>query len=273
MAAPGAAPGGPPARRFGGREKWGAVAANLVLALLAAAAVVGVLAAVPHDVTAVMLLVGYTAYAGLLTLGLAVATALADRLPVVGAGTVEGQPAVGVRARAAEWWYAVALDVGLLMLGCALLGVGLAAGGEWALWSVPIALAGAWFGVRALLAVAGRRRVEALWLTADHVVHDASWGRERVGRDQVSEVRPIKGTSYVLLRVDGPVERTLCPRWWRGADRRARPGDRTVAGTGAGTGSGRIELRCADLGHDPADLAAWVRDELGLAPGRRRTSR
>ncbi|GGO77882.1 hypothetical protein GCM10012276_34020 [Nocardioides deserti] len=267
MAAPGAASAGPPPRGFGGREKWGAVVANLVLALLAAAAVAGVLAAVPRDVTAVMLLVGYTAYAGLLTLGLAVATALTDRLPVVGAGTVDGEPAVGVRARPAEWWYAVALDVGLLVLGCALVGVGLAAGGEWALWSLPIGLVGAWFGVRALLAITGRRRVEALWLTADHVVHDAPWGRERVGRDQVSEVRPISGTSYVLVRVDGPVERTLCPRWWRGPDRRARPADDT------GGGTGRVELRCADVGHEPADLGAWLRDELGLEAGRRRTTR
>lgn len=269
MTARGAATAGPPLRRFHGREKWGAVAGNLVLALLAAGAVVGVLAAVPRDVTAVMLLVGYTAYAGLLTLGLAIATSLTDWLPVVGAGTVDGEQAVGVRARPAEWWYAVALDAGLLVLGCALVGVGLAAGGQWALWSVPIGLVGAWFGVRALLAITGRRRVEALWLTADHVVHDAPWGRERVGRDQVSEVRPISGTSYVLLRVDGPVERTLCPRWWRGPDRRARPAE----GTGAETGTGRIELRCADVGHDPADLAAWVRDELGLEPGRRRTTR
>ena len=63
-------------------------------------------------------------------------------------------------------------------------------------------------------------------------------------------MRSIGGTSYLLLKVDGPIRRELCPRPWR----RSRAEDDSIV------------VSCAWLGPDVDDLATWLSTELGLEP-------
>ncbi|WP_028644007.1 hypothetical protein [Nocardioides sp. URHA0020] len=228
----------PRARAFTGRAKWGEVAGNLVLAALGAGLASVVFAAVPADVVPMRMLAWYTVAAVVATLALAIALAATRRLPGLREAEVEGAPALVARSWRGEWWHATALDAGLVVLAGVLTGLGL--------WQV--APVGAWFLVRVALTLTGRRRNEGLWLTATEVGHDAAWGRERVRREQVTRVRSIGGTSYLLLRVEGEVHRELCPRPWR----RRRTTDDSIV------------VRCAWLGPEADDLAAWLRAELGL---------
>ena len=126
--------------------------------------------------------------------------------------------------------------------------LGLRADPPWTLPSGLAALAGAWFLVQVALTLSRRRCNETLWLTSTEVGPDAPWGRERVRRDQVTRVRGLSGTPYLILQVDEPIQRRLCPRPWR----RHRPTDPAA-----------ILVNCAWMGHDATDLAAWLRTELG----------
>jgi hypothetical protein len=240
-----------PVRRFSGRAKWGEVAGNLGLAALGAVLVVVALVAVPSDVTAVRALVVYTAYATLLTLALAVAVATTRSLPAVAPARLDGQEASVARTWPGEWWYAVALDAGLAVLGVVLLVLGVSAGGAWAVLGLLAALVGLWFLVRVVLTVTGRRRREALWITPDEVVHDSPHGRERAAREHVTRARRIGDTPHLLVQLDGPLHSTRCPRPWRPRPNRlADPGE--------------IVLDTSWTGHDPDVVLAWVRDELRL---------
>jgi hypothetical protein len=226
------------------------VTGNLVLALLGAALAAVVFAAVPADVAAMRALAWYTLAAAAATLALAAALATTRRLPALEQSRLDGSPALVARSWRGEWWHATALDAGLVVLAGVLTVLGLRAGESWLVPSLLVALVGAWFLVRVGLTLAGRRHGEGLWLTATEVGHDAAWGRERVRRDQVVRVRAVGGTTYLLLRVEGPIRRELCPRPWRRG--RSRSDDDTIV------------VDCAWLGPAVDDLAAWLGAELGL---------
>jgi hypothetical protein len=242
-----------PVRGFGGRAKWGEVAGNLGLAALGVGLVAVALAAVPADVVAVRALVAYTVYATVATLVLAVAIATTRRLPVVSSDRLDGEEASVVRTWSGEWWYAVALDLGLAVLAGFLLLLGLAEGGAWAVLGLLVALLGAYFLVRVVLTVTHRRRNEALWVTARELVHDTPGGRARVARAHVVRARRIGDTPHVLLKLDGPVHRTRCPRPWRPRPNRL-------------ANEGELVLDTSWVGHDTDTVVDWLRAQLGLGP-------
>lgn len=242
----------PVVRPFRGRAKWDEVIGNLVLVVLGALAVTLVLVAVPADVLPIGVTVGYTVVAGLATAALAVATATTRRLPGLGEARLDGEPALVVRGWSGEWWYHLVLDSALVVLAGVLVALGLAADPSWRVPSLVLTVPGAWFLVRVLLTLTGRRRNEALWLTPDEIVHDTSWGRERVRRDQVVRVRASTVAPDLVLHVDAPVRRQLCPRPWRQR---------------VGSPSGRVVVDCSRMGHEVTDLADWLREELVVATG------
>lgn len=194
------------------------------------------------------LLTLYTAYAVAVTLALATVVAATSQLPTVGEVTLEGRPAVGVRAWAAPWWHANALDLGLAVTGIALAGVGLAAGGTWAVVGTLLGLVGLWFAVRVALVLVGRRRPPALWLTSDEVVVDSPAGRARADR---GSVRGVRGRGRrVVLQLDKDATWEACPRPWRGR--------RSTTGTA-------LVLDASDVGHRADALADWLLTELDLS--------
>lgn len=226
----------PPSRPFEGRAKWGDVLGNGTLAALGGGLAVGALVAIPDAPPAMQALIAYTLAASAATLVLAVATAATRQLPTLHEGRV--------RSWAGEWWYAVALDLGLAALAATLVAIGLDAGQGWLVLSLLVAVVGAYFAVRALLALTGRRRREGLWVSPDEVGHDAPWGTERVRRDQVARVRASTAADDLVIEVDGPIDRRPCPRPWR----RGR----------VGAGPQRIVVDCSRTGHRAADVAEWL---------------
>lgn len=242
MGRPGAAP-------FRGGAKVRAVVANLVIAALGAVLAAAALLAVPADVTAVRVVGWYSVYAVLATSALAGALALTRQLPTVQEARLGDEDALVVRAWAGEWWHALALDLGLGVVGVLLMVLGVRAGAGWTVPGLLAGLLGAWFLVRVGLSLAGRRRNDALWLTAADVVHDSRSGRERVSRDQVRHTWAVDGTTYLLLVVAGARCSELCPLPWR--PRRGAVRD------------DEIVMECSRLGHDVDALARWLQDQLG----------
>lgn len=113
--------------------------------------------------------------------------------------------------------------------------------------------AGVWLLARPVLAVMGRRHNEALWVTADEVVHDTSWGRERCARSDVVNVMQVLDLPRLLIVVDGPITKELCPRPWRPRRRRRRFDD-------------DMAVDCSMMGHDTGELVSWMQETL---PARR----
>lgn len=253
----------PPAVGFSGRAKWGEVVVDL---LLAAGGALLVLVAAPElsgtRPVGLWLLVLYTCFAVAVTLVLAATVAATSQLPCLEDGVVDGRPAVVLRSWRAPWWHALALDLGLAVLGLALATVGLAAGREWAVVGTLVGVVGAWFLVRVGLVAVGRRRRPALWLTDDEVVADSPAGRARAPRADVRAVRSRGRCVVVELQRDAAWVST--PRPWR---RRTTARDTLV-------------VDCADTGHRASDVAAWLAHEaatpevpVSTGPGRGRTRR
>lgn len=63
--------------------------------------------AIPREITAMWVLAGYTFVAGVGSLAVAVALLLTRQLPMAEEATLEGVPAVGVRAWRARWLQAL----------------------------------------------------------------------------------------------------------------------------------------------------------------------
>ena len=174
--------------------------------------------------------------------------AATSQLPTLGAATLEDRPAVGVRAWAAPWWHANALDLGLAVTGLALAGAGLSAGGSWAVVGAVPGLVGLWFAVRVALVLVGRRRPPAMWLTPDEVVVDSPAGRARADR---GSVRGVRGRGRrVVVELDRDATWESCPRPWRGR--------RSASGT-------VLVLDASDVGHRAGALADWLLAELDLS--------
>lgn len=236
---------------FAGRTKWGEVAGNVVLVLGGGLLAAAVFVAIPADVVAMRLLAWYTVAGVLLTCALVLALVGTRRLPALEPATLEGAPALAVRAWPVEWWYSNALDLGLGVLGVWLAVLGLRVGDDMVVPALLVGAPGVWFLARVGLALAGRRRNEALWLTDAEVVHDRAWGRERCRRTAVVRVRRWPGTGHrLLLEVDGAPDEQLCPRPWRTGRRVGQPG--------------QVVVDCSLMGHDVDDLVGWLRGELAL---------
>ncbi|PKH37474.1 hypothetical protein CXG46_18680 [Nocardioides alpinus] len=232
---------------FSGRDRWGEVLVDLVLAgvggvlLLAATSELS-----GREPVGLWLLAVYTAFAVAVTVLLALVVAVTSRLPVLEDGEVDGRAALGVRSWAAPWWHTQALDLGLAVLGLALGAAGVRAGGSWAVVGAALALLGLWFAVRVALVGLGRRRRPAIWLTESDLVVDSPAGRGRAAR---SSVRAVRGRGRrLVVDLDEDAEGEWCPRPWR----RTSLSRRTLV------------LDCGDLGHRAGDLEKWLTAELGL---------
>jgi hypothetical protein len=234
--------------RFEGRAKWSAVAANLAIAALGVFLVVVVWVAVPADVHAIRALGWYTAFATALTVALAVALARTRQLPTVRRTEIDGAAAGGVEAWPWEWRYNVVLDLALAAAAATVAVIGITAGDGWLIPSLLVAAGGAWFLVRAALSVTGRRRNEALWITAEQLVHDTVNGRERVDRREVTAVRPVG--HFVIADLGAAGTGRLPPLLWRRKRRLGNP--RTIV------------FDTQMVGHTPDQLASWLRDQLGI---------
>jgi hypothetical protein len=222
------------------RADLGADLAILVVGLAGAAVI---LTQVPADVVAMRALAVYALFAALGAGVLAVARLRTRTFPGLREATVDGRPARGVRAWSGPFVHSVSLDVGLVALGAVVSSIGVASGSAWAALWVPALVATAWFAVRVVLVLVGRRRVDALWLTDQHVVHDSAAGRARIPRTDVESVRPWSGGLFV----DGPTSRSGPPLGFR-AGARARPGE--------------LRVDTSLMGVGPHDLAAWLRAQL-----------
>lgn len=229
-----------------GREKWGDVAFDLLLAALGTALVWGVVTRIPAEAVAVQALALYTAYAVLVGVARAVARAATSHLPGLRPAHLGAEPALRVRAWPGDWWHAGALDLGLGVLGCWLGLTGARVGGEWLVPGLLVALTGAWFLVRVALALVGLRRNEALWLTHDALVLDSAAGRVRLRRDG-REVAARGVGRRLVVESDELDQVSSCPRLWCAGRRRHRPGVAVLDTSGTG--------------HRADTLADWLRGE------------
>jgi hypothetical protein len=242
--------------RYGGRPKWTEVLVNLLPVPLGGALVAVVFTQIPSDVYPMRALAWYTVWAVLLTAGLAIALAATRQMPTLERAEVGGSPAWGVRAWRGERVYDVGIDLGLGVLATVLTVMGLVAAGEWAALSLPVAVIGAWFAVRAVLSTVGPRRGEGLWLTDERLVHDSKRGREWCERGQIVRVRAMN--DVVMVLVNGSIDRRRVPLPWRPL-RSWRP-RRAAAGITEHT----IWFPTQHVGHTAEQLAAWLSSELGF---------
>lgn len=227
---------------FRGRAKWGAVAFDLALAGAGALLAWGVFAQVPEEVVALWALACYTVYAVVVTVALALARAATPQLPTLRRATLDGEEAWLLRACPGDWWHAIALDLGLSASAAVLTVLGLRAGGDWVVPSLLVAVMGAWFLVRVVLVLLGRRRSPALWLTRDEVLVDSPAGRARADRGSVWRVRSRR--RRLVVELDHDASWRLSPRPWRAAV----------------PSRDSMRLDCSTTGHRADDLAAWIEE-------------
>lgn len=237
----------PEAVPFRGRAKWGAVAGNLLLAALGALLAWVAFSQVPADVVPVRSAAWFTVFAVGITIVLVLALVGTRQLPTAEPLVRDGKKGFEVHAWRGDWWHAVALDVGLGITGVVICVLGLRAGSDWFLGSLIVGALGAWFLVRALLAVGGRRRNEAFLLLDDYIVHSTPAGWSGCPRSSVQMVRG-RGNAVVLI-LEAPAVVTECPALWRGSRRIA---------------TDSMVVRCSMMGHTAEDLADWLQDALGL---------
>lgn len=247
--------GTPPTIPYRGRRKWTDVAVTTCLAVLGGLLAWGVLTQEPGQYAPMRALATFTAVAAAATAALTLAQVVTRQLPPLRWERREGRDVASVHAWPGDWWHANVLDLGLGLLGATLAVMGVRAGRDWLVAGLVVGVVGAWFAVRVLLAVLGRRHNEALHVTGDAVVHESARGTARCARDQVVTVRA-RGESLVLLSAT-PVEVTACPRPWR--LRRGRGTARTMV------------VDCSLMGHEARDLARWLESvvvERAAAPPR-----
>lgn len=237
----------PEASPFRGRAKWGEVAGNLFLAALGSLLAWVAFSQVPAHVAPVRAAAWFTVFAVGVTIALALALAGTRQLPTVQPYVRDGKDGFEVHAWRGDWWHAFALDLGLGTAGAVICVLGFRASGDWILGALIVGALGAWFLVRALLAVSGRRRNEALLVLDDYIVHSTPAGWSGCPRSSVQLVRG-RGNAVVLI-LESPAVVTECPALWRG--RRRIAADSMV-------------VRCSMMGHTAESLANWLQDELGL---------
>lgn len=237
----------PEAIPFRGRAKWGEAAGNLFLAALGSLLAWVAFSQVPADVVPVRAAAWFTVFAVGITIVLVLALIGTRQLPTVEPHVRDGKEGFEVHAWRGDWWHAVALDFGLGAAGVVICVLGFRAGSDWFLGALIVGAIGAWFLVRVVLAVTGRRRNEAFLLLDDYIVHSSPAGWSGCPRSSVQVVRR-RGNAVVLI-LESPAVVTECPAMWRG--RRRIAADSMV-------------VRCSMMGHTAEALADWLQDELGL---------
>lgn len=241
---------------FRGREKWGEVAGNLFLAALGSLLAWVAFSQVPADAVPMRVAAWFTVFAVGITIVLILALVGTRQLPMVESLVRDGKKGFEVHAWRGDWWHAVALDLGLGTAGVVICVLGLRAGSDWFLGALIVGALGAWFLVRALLAVGGRRRNEALLLLNDYIVHNTPAGWSGCPRSSVQMVRG-RGNAVVLI-LKAPAVVTECPALWRGSRRIA---------------ADSMVVRCSMMGHTAEGLAEWLQDALGLSTDQPRQPR
>lgn len=118
----------PEATPFRGREKWGEVVGNLLLAGLGAVLAWVAFTQLPARVVPVRVAAWFTAFAVGITLVLIVALVLTKHLPTIRERSVDGFRRLEVHAWSGDWWHAVALDAALACGGLIVAVFGLQAG-------------------------------------------------------------------------------------------------------------------------------------------------
>lgn len=229
-----------------GRERRTEIAFHLGLLVVGVTFAVGVGAAPIGDYLAVQIIVVYTILVGVAAGVLAVALLLTAALPGVSERQIDGERGRGFHAWRGDWIFSVGVDIGLVVLGVVLIVLGVRDVESWAPFTIPGAAVTAWFAVRVLLVVTGRRRNEALWLTDEHLVHDSADGRARLRRDDVSAI--VSGKVSMVVLAERPVDRQGPPPGWR-------PYGRAQAN--------ELRIDCALTGPTAEQLQRWLEDQLG----------
>ncbi|WP_328527393.1 hypothetical protein OG984_16585 [Nocardioides sp. NBC_00368] len=237
----------PEAIPFRGRAKWGEVAGNVLLAALGSLLAWVAFSQVPANVLPVRVAAWFTLFAVVITLVLVLALVVTRQMPTVEPHVHDGKAGFEVHAWRGDWWHAIGLDLGLGTAGVVICVLAVRAGSDWLLGALVVGTLGAWFLIRALLAVVGRRRNEALLFLDDYVIHRTPAGWSGCPGSSVQAVRG-RGNAVVLI-LDSPAVVTECPALWRGSRRIA---------------ADSMVVRCSMMGHTAEALADWLQDALGL---------
>ncbi|MEU0267331.1 hypothetical protein [Nocardioides sp. NPDC006303] len=236
---------------FRGRDKWGEIAGNAILAALGVALAWVGFTQVPGQVTPIRVASWFTVFAVGVTIVLVIALVFTRQLPTLRERNVGGAQVLEVHAWRGDWWHAMSLDAALAAAGLLVVSLGFQAGGQWVLPALCVGLVAFWYLGRVLMAALGRRRNEGLVLLDESIVHNTSSGWSQSARSEVRSVRA-RGNS-VLLTLRSPANVNECPVLWRGSTR--IPADKMV-------------IKCSMMGHTANDLAQWLQDELQLTGNR-----
>jgi hypothetical protein len=179
----------------------------------------------------------------------ALAVLLVRRFPTARTATLDGRPAVLLRAWRGTWWLTSALDLGLLVVTGSWVHLAWTTSADPVLMTGLAALPFLWFASRWTTRAAGRCRPEALWVTEEEIVHDSERGRARLARTDVVEVlgwddADGAGTDVVTLRTRTEPRRTFGPRL---LTLHREPGSTT-----------RTSVQTTLMGHPAPEIAAWL---------------
>ncbi len=228
-----------PAARGTRRGRATAVAQEAVAAVAAFGLFAFVITQIPPEITAIRLLAWTTFVGGAGFVAMAVGEAVRHDA-LVGAGTVDGRPGVGVRAWRGELWHSLLVDATLMVAAVGLTVLDLNSGGFFWPWSLLPLVAAVWLVVRIGLYLTGRKNIEGLWVSNGQIVHETTWGLERLPLESV-RVIVAEGRTLVIVGDDEPT-RKPCPRLWR---------DRLPSTDG-------IAVPTRDFGHEADALAEWL---------------
>lgn len=182
---------------------------------------------------------------GLVSAAIGVAGCTVRSFPTLQSVTRGGQPAVGIRSWWGSWAFSWAADALLALLGVGAFIIDLMTGARNLVVTAPAALVGAWLAMRLALYVRGAKRMEAVWLTEDSLVHEQRAGVEVAPFATITSVEPTFG--FIAINTSAPPQRRLCPRLWR-----------------ATSAEKKILIATGTMGHPQQDLAAWIREGVGV---------
>lgn len=249
-----------PERPFGWREKRSEYLGYGVILVIGAFFVAVVVTEVDLHLWPMRLLLTQLLFGLAISVAYLVALAFTRRLPVVHRESLHGTEAVGVRAWPADWYFVGALDASLTVvgLGLAFLSFGAARSTTGAdattLWvaGAALAVAALYFAVRVGLSLAGVRRRDGVWLSAESLILESPGGVAMIPRDAVVSVD--SGRQRIVVGfTEARVRRT--PRPWRSRDSALSPLAALIS--------------TEYIGHTSDDLVAWLRAELGMSASAR----
>jgi hypothetical protein len=204
---------------------------------------------IPDDLLFFRSIVWYSTGAAVLCAVHAVAVLLVRRFPTARTATLDGRPAVLLRAWRGTWWLTSALDLGLLVVTGSWVHLAWTTSADRVFMTALAALPFLWFVGRWTTRALGHCRPEALWVTDQEVVHDSERGRARLARADVVEVlgwddADGAGTDVLTLRTSTEPQRSFGPRLLTLS---RRPGSPT-----------RTSVQTTLMGHPAPEIAAWL---------------